>query len=67
MPDWTCAALAKMIDHSLLQPVLTQALPWWYLEVANIFDRKLRHGSFTSQWLRQYWERAGPILWKLAQ
>src|SRR4051812_28327017 len=25
MPDWTYAALAKMIDHSLLQPVLTDA------------------------------------------
>jgi deoxyribose-phosphate aldolase len=25
MPDWTYAALAKMIDHSLLQPTMTDA------------------------------------------
>src|SRR5947209_2378339 len=25
MTEWTCATLAKMIDHSLLQPVLTDA------------------------------------------
>jgi deoxyribose-phosphate aldolase len=25
MPDWTYTALAKMIDHSLLQPVMTDA------------------------------------------
>ena len=42
MPDFTCAQMAKMIDHSLLQPQLTDAELAQGCRLAREYDEALR-------------------------